>query len=242
MTHPVEDSHDCSAATHVTTFTQLAKIASDRAWRFSTLGAPKHWTPLIRILTWPILWPLNLTIASIHVGQIRILSDASVTMQGPSSAPHRQKLRALKLVGLAAGLIAFFGPLLTLTAVAAFTSSTAITITCAALVAIGMLGAARQMIQNRRRVKKHPESADSYLTTRRNELGGEGAPSYVLTHLVAHCDGKKSAHNLVKALQREWHQDNAVVVLFPATESLVRYYEQLGAHLDDRAGRLMVFS
>ncbi len=72
------------------------------------------------------------------------------------------------------------------------------------------------------------------LEQRRHQLAEEGA-AWLLTSLA--CGRKDQAHHLINLPTPIWRAQAAIVVLYPAEESLVDMYRRRGSRLDAGATR-----
>lgn len=219
---------------YVVTVAQMSRVAADRARRFSTLEVKPRWATLLGTLTLPPLWVVQMLVASVQAGQIRILGDASATLRGPRTTPRPWGLTVAGFVPAVVSLVVLEGAAL-------LVPNITVNLVCWVILLLAVIVLLRDLVRGRRRVRNHPEAKDAALMSRRNELGAAGAPVFVLIALVARRDEQRNAWNLIEALKDEWKEQGAAVVLFPATDSLVGYYERLGAVIDGPRGRSMLF-
>lgn len=227
-----------STAGKVDTLREVARIAADRARRF---GLAARWSAAgkIRLVRgWLVLagWPLAMVAACWDAPHIRRLCGGSATVKTAGRGRRRWRFTAAA-VGV---LLVLVAALIALEVAAMLAGNTAARVMCAAAFLAVVVPLVLTALGQALRRQREPEMTLRSLDARRDELGGAGV-GYTLSEVLAARADTGDGTALIEALKPEWTAAAAVVVLYPASESLVGYYSTLGAVRDGNADRRMLF-
>lgn len=227
-TAPASDAVSASNyASSVTTLAAAARIATDRYRRFTAFGR----IPVIRWLTWPWIWPLMLITVGARAGAIHHTPAASLEIaDGHLTKPHLTSV----LLGVAA-LVAFAGAVDAVTVLLALNQKIVLHVWALMVPSVGII--VLFVLLGLAKIAFNPQAAT--LGRRRRKLARDtGRPVLVLTSLVANHDRARAALNLALRAQEAWRPD-CIVIGYPATKKLIRYYVLWGARRDGNTGRRM---
>lgn len=206
------------------TLTHAGRIAWQRARSFNFLqpSAPTRTGALIA----PWLWPIELIGVAREAPRIRRLDGASMTLTG---ATRGRANRVILLTAVAAYLL-FAVVLIVAGGAAAIALARFTGMEIAAATVLGLVTVmAPLLIEVTRRVVHvlgHPENR-TILRRRRQLAQHTGRPVVIMTAFVRTHPGQGAA--LLAAMRREWDQDQVTVILNPANQELVGYYQRHGA-------------
>ncbi|QNK82903.1 hypothetical protein [Nakamurella sp. PAMC28650] len=221
---------------------QLARIAVVRARRLSVLGQPN--TASARMLGWigvPALVGMQMVMVGRTSDRVYQWRSASVTLDDGRKAQIRPVLWLTGVIGgIATQMVILLLPILVIAVL--LTRGIQVPPIILAILELAMvvyfLSVVIAEVARDHRRKREPESPLPLLERRRNQLAEEGA-AWLLTSLA--CGRKGQARHLFGLLTPSWQAQAAVVVLYPAEESLIEVYRRWGGQLDTGAQRRIVF-
>jgi len=223
----------------VETVGELARIAGRRARRFGLAPRFGGGTGMRLLRGWVVaaMWPLALISACADAAHVRTLGGASATVKAAAPAGRRLWRFAAAAVGVA---VLWIAVVISCAVGGLLAGSGVVRIVCAAAVLVLFAPPAIAAVVQTVRSRREPERTLRNLDARRDALAGEGA-GYTVSEVLAAHDHTGEGTALMAALKRQWSDEAAVVVLYPATESLAGYYVRLGAVRDQNADRRMLF-
>ena len=213
---------------------QAVGVAWDRAIAFSWVGQRVRGLAGFAAL-W--LWPFHLLTVGGQGDRIRPLGGASLAVD--DSVKHRVRWTicavAVAAIAVEACLLLSAGVALSL----ALLPFMHLTLAAPLGMLLVLSPLELEVVGGVARVAGDRESLT--LKRRRDELSKKGSAS-IMTSFVRPRDAPPGAgRRLLTAMKSEWRDERSVVVFYPATTSLVKYYAREGAVLDDDAQRRMKF-
>lgn len=216
----------------LTTVGQLYRVATARARGFCKISADDP-TAVRRQLLRPALLALQWPVQAVNVG----VMAPHIVMRRSASMALLPPQRRISVSMVAAG----FAPLLLITALGA---TLALQVPGSTGLVLGLLVLLCIVAGVVVWIRQHstidlPEASAVGLASRRDELVQEldSPAGYVLDSLVAPRPATGDGVGLVQEAMTTW-APGTVVILWPATMRLIRYYSDLGFVLDDSSWRM----